>query len=76
MAAKTSAGTLRQAAGEIRDDAATIATRSVRPFLNAVADWLDDNAAHLEDAGGKKTACDEPGAIDAALTIARAYLSG
>lgn len=69
------AATLRRAAGEIRDDA-TIATRSVRPFLNAVADWLDDSAGHLEDAGGKKTACDEPGAIDAALTIARAYLHG
>lgn len=69
-----SAKALGRAAHEIRDDA-TIATRSVRPFLIAVADFLDASAL---DAKGTTSfnQCDEPGAVQKALTIARAYLEG
>lgn len=76
----THAEIIRQAAGEIRDDT-LVATRGVRPFLNAVADWLDSCAAELEGnersnpASEEFAYCDEPGAMQSALAIARAYLN-
>jgi hypothetical protein len=39
-----------------------------------LANLLDFAAVQLEDAGGRKSSCDEPGAIDSALSIARTYL--
>jgi hypothetical protein len=71
--ALTHAATLREAAYQIRDDA-LIATRAVRPFLNAVAAWLDASGAELAEAHRAHGKCDEPGGMQAALTIAHAYL--
>jgi len=71
--ARTHVETMRRAAHEIRDDA-TIATRSVRPFLHAVADWLDARGSELEKSK-TFTACDEPGGVRDALRIAEAYLA-
>jgi hypothetical protein len=69
---KTDAETLHRAAHEIRDDS-TIATRSVRPFLTAVADFLQECGEDLTGAAGNYDWCN--GAmVQNALTIARAYL--
>lgn len=65
--------TIRRAAAEIADDA-PLATRSVRPFLLAVSGWLESCGKELADAGGKRAHCSEPGQIQNALTIARAYI--
>jgi hypothetical protein len=75
MTAKTKpdAEALRQAASEIRDDC-NVATRSVRPFLIAVADFLDESRDAFVAGACNFEMCDEPGAIKTALTIARAYL--
>lgn len=70
---RTHVETMRRAAHEIRDDA-TIATRCVRPFLYAVAGWLDARGDELERSK-TFTACDEPGGVRDALRIAEAYLT-
>lgn len=64
--------TLRQAASEIRDDV-NVATRGVRPFLIAVADFLQESGDSLEGAAGNYDWCDA-NLVQAALVIAQAYL--
>jgi hypothetical protein len=64
--------TLHQAAAEIRDDV-NVATRSVRPFLIAVADFLQESGDDLAEAAGNYEWCNG-NTIRAALIIARAYL--
>jgi hypothetical protein len=72
MSAQTMAEALRQAAYEIRDDV-NVATRGVRPFLVAVADFLDACAVDADGTGALEQ-CDSPFAVKEALKIARAYL--
>lgn len=72
---------LRRAAEDIRSDAQTRGEE--RPFLDAVADWLEVVAAWQEEGLGYLpgiTATNYPDAIgeqvDAAMVAARAYLGG